>query len=89
MCEGIGVNSSLTALDLIDNDIKDKGAIALAAALITNASLTRLYLDGKRVTRFNYEFITTNKDLFLIIDDKISEEAKKEFEVPEFEHIIM
>lgn len=50
LCDGLRVNSSLTSLDLPDNNISDKGVALLAVAIRNNSSLTQLQLAYNRIS---------------------------------------
>jgi hypothetical protein len=49
LAEALRTNTSLTTLELYNNQIGDAGAVALAEALRTNTSLTTLNLSGNQI----------------------------------------
>ena len=50
LVEGLKVNTTLTSLGLIGNEIIDEGTRALAEALKINTTLTELKLDDNQIT---------------------------------------
>lgn len=47
--EGLRLNTTLTRLDLRDNQLGQDGCLALAGALASNASITELNLSNNKV----------------------------------------
>ena len=50
LASGLEKNKSVTSLNLNQNLIKDKGAVAIASALTKNNTLTELDLSGNSIT---------------------------------------